>query len=128
MDYQDFLKTVQQVAGNPGGQPLGHVACFTLQTLARRISKGEAEDLAPRLPEELRSCIEYAGPPEKLDLDDFLQRLQQHLGVDRRVAEKVAKGTFAALWRAGTKEYTDMRAELPEDFQPLLDEAIGVTS
>jgi uncharacterized protein (DUF2267 family) len=128
MDYQDFLNTVQHVAGIPGEQ-LEQVACFTLQTLARRISKGEAEDLARRLPEELRLCIEYAGPREKFHLDDFLQRLQKHLGADPGAAEKVAKGTFAALWRAvGTKEYGDMRAELPGDFQGLLDEAIGVAS
>jgi uncharacterized protein (DUF2267 family) len=128
MDYQDFLNTVQQVAGIPG-ERLEHVACFTLQTLARRISKGEYEDLARRLPEELRSCIEYAGPREKFRLDDFLQRLQQGLGIDPSAAEKVARGTFAALWRAvGSKEYADMRAELPGDFQPLLDDAIGVAS
>ncbi|NMI01723.1 DUF2267 domain-containing protein [Pseudonocardia acidicola] len=128
MDYEDFLNTLQQVAGISGEQA-EHVACFTLQLLARRISKGEAEDLAPRLPEELRSCIEYPGPREKYHLDDFLQRMQQYLAADRPTAEKAAKGIFAALWRAvGTREFADMRAQLPGDFQPLLDDAITSAS
>jgi uncharacterized protein (DUF2267 family) len=124
MTDEDFVKTVEQVAGIPRPQAV-QAACATFRVLARCITKGEAEDLAPRLPEELRSCITHTGPREHIHLDEFLQRIQEDLGVGRPAAERIARGAFAALWRvAGGKEFADVRAQLPGDFQPLLDEAI----
>jgi uncharacterized protein (DUF2267 family) len=128
MDYQDVVRMLQQVTGLPAEQA-ERSACTGLRTLAGRISKGEVEDLIPRLPEPLRPCLHHEGPRERYKLDEFLQRLTQDLGNDRATAEKVAKAVFAVLWRAtGAKEYHDLASELPGDFQPLLDEAIGLAS
>jgi uncharacterized protein (DUF2267 family) len=44
--------------------------------------------------------------------------------VDESSAEREARAVFAALWSAvGADEFADMRAQLPQDFDPLLDEA-----
>ncbi|WP_214369518.1 DUF2267 domain-containing protein [Pseudonocardia sp. H11422] len=128
MDYQAFITIVQQAA-DIAGEQAERAVCPTLQTLAQRISKGEAEDLAGRVPEQLRSCLQHEGPRSRLSLDDFLQHVEQQIGADRPTAEKVTRGVFAALWSAvGAKEFFDMRTELPKDFQPLLDEAVDLAA
>jgi uncharacterized protein (DUF2267 family) len=127
MDYQHFITMIKERAHVPEEDP-ERLACTTLHTLAQRISKGEAEDLAVRLPEQLQRCIEHEGPREQFDVDEFIQRIAETLGVDRSTAEQNARAVLAALWRAvGPKEFDDMRSELPKDFGPLLDDAVGAS-
>jgi uncharacterized protein (DUF2267 family) len=114
---------VEQLAGIPRDQA-GPVACLTLHALAQRISKGELEDLSPRLPQELRPCIQREGPVVTYNADEFLRYLEEQTGTDRTVAEGVARAVLAALWTAvGPKEFADLASELPNDFQPLLESA-----
>jgi uncharacterized protein (DUF2267 family) len=123
MDHQEFITIVEQVAG-VSGEETEQVSCLTLRTLAHRISTGEAEDLGERLPETLRPCIQPEAPFEKFDVDEFLRRIAEPLGLDPQAAEQRARGVLAALWRAvGQGEFDDLRSELPKDFYPLLDSA-----
>jgi uncharacterized protein (DUF2267 family) len=125
MDYQGFITVVRERAGVPTAEA-ERAACGTLQTLSRRISVGEAEDIAERLPDELRSCVALDGSRQMFHLDGFIQRLEEQLGVDRGMAVREAKAVVAALWSTiGSEEFDDMRAELPKDFDQLLDEAVA---
>jgi hypothetical protein len=56
VDYASFITTVREIGHIPEDEA-ERAACATLQTLAERISAGEAGDLAERLPAELRSCV-----------------------------------------------------------------------
>jgi uncharacterized protein (DUF2267 family) len=125
MDYESFISTVQAV--DPLPRPdAERVACQTLHVLDRRLSAGEAEDIARLLPEQLRSCITPERDREKFHLDGFLRRVAEETGLDRTAAEKAARAVLGALRRAvGRKEFSDLRSELPEDFQPFLDQAIA---
>jgi uncharacterized protein (DUF2267 family) len=124
IDYQGFVATVEHVAHIPEDEA-ERAACATLQTLASRLSSGETEDIAERLPDELRSCLVADGGPERFHVDEFLRRIADAVGVDRSAAERDARAVFAALWSAvGPDEYADMRSELPNDFGPLLDGAL----
>jgi uncharacterized protein (DUF2267 family) len=123
--YPDFIKSVQQL-GNIPAEDAERMACATLQVLARRVSRGEAEDLAARLPGRLRPCLEHEGPLEKFGLDEFLRRVAQQVGVDRSTAERVARAVFATLRRAvGSEEFHDMRSQLPKEFRRWVDEALA---
>jgi uncharacterized protein (DUF2267 family) len=125
MDYQGFITVVRERGGVPEPEA-EHVACRTLRTLSRRISVGEAEDIAERLPQELRTCVELDGSRQTFHLEGFIKRLEEQLGVDRGKAEREAKAVIAALWSTiGSDEFDDMRSELPKDFGPLLDEAVA---
>jgi uncharacterized protein (DUF2267 family) len=125
MDYQGFITTVQEKAHVPA-EEAERVTCLTLHTLGQRISAGEAEDLAKRLPDKLRSCIDPERQPEKFDLDEFIRRIEGPMGTDHSTAEQAARAVFAALWTAvGRDEFADMRSQLPKDFDPLLDEAVA---
>jgi uncharacterized protein (DUF2267 family) len=123
MDYQGFVTTVERLAGIPHDQA-ATITCFTLNTLAQRITLGELEDLAPHLPEQLRTCIQREGPVDTFDADEFLRRIQQKIGADRPTAERVARAVLAALWTAvGPKEFHDMCSQLTKDFGPLVEAA-----
>lgn len=126
MDMHGFITTVERVGDIHGDQEAERVACVTLEALSRRISRGEARDLAARLPEGLRSCIRPVDRQETFHLDEFLRRIAEPLGLDRSVAEREARAVLAAVFRAvGPDEFADMRSELPKDFGPLLDEAVA---
>jgi uncharacterized protein (DUF2267 family) len=125
MDYQGFITVVREQADVPDAEA-ERVACTTLRILSQRVSLGEAEDIAERLPGELRSCIDLGGSPQRFRLEGFIKRLEEQLGADRRKVEREAKAVLAALWSAvGSDEFNDMRSELPKDFGPLLDEAVA---
>jgi uncharacterized protein (DUF2267 family) len=124
VDYEGFISTVKNRADLSDSEAQ-QVACATLRTLAERLSSGEADDIAERLPGELRSCLE----PEDLSdrrfhVGEFLRRISSRAGVDKRAAERDARAVFVALWSAvGPEEFADMRAELPPDYDRLLESA-----
>ena len=125
MDYQSFITVVRERADVPDAEA-ERVACVTLRTLSRRISVGQAEDIAERIPGELRSCVQPGGSPQKFHLEGLIKRLEEQLGVDRRKTEQEAKAVFTALWSmVGSDEFDDMRSELPKDFGPLLEQAVA---
>jgi uncharacterized protein (DUF2267 family) len=124
MHYQGFIATVREVAHIPDDEA-ERVACATLQTLAERISVGETEDLAERLPDELGSCLLAADDRDRFHVDEFIRRISERAGLDPPAAERDARAVLGALWLAvGPDEFADMRSELPQDFEPLLDDAL----
>jgi uncharacterized protein (DUF2267 family) len=126
MEYLSFIRIVGELADIPFGEA-ERASCSTLHTLAQRLSLGETDDLARRLPEELRPCLTHEGERATFHLDEFLRRVGQELGVDRPTAEREALAVLAALYRAvGISEFTDARSELPEDMQRLLDDGAGM--
>jgi uncharacterized protein (DUF2267 family) len=129
MGEELFTAIVRDLAGVAEDQA-ERVACKTLNLLTQRISAGEVEDFAPRLPTQLRQCLEYRrDPPEKYHFTDFLLRLQERLGVDEATAAQAAKAVFAALWLTiGPEEFEDVRAQLPLDFYELIDDAIALVT
>jgi uncharacterized protein (DUF2267 family) len=126
VDYRAFITTVKDRA-EISDTEAQQVACATLRTLAERLSSGETDDIAGRLPGELRSCLQPEDTSDRrFHVDEFLRRISTRTGVDESAAERDARAVFVALWSAvGPEEFADMRAELPRDFEPLLDSAMA---
>ena len=124
MDYQRFISTVSEHA-HASVEEAERAACATLQTLAERLTSGETQDVADRLPPELGRCIERAGAYQPFHADEFLRRIAERAGLEPPQAEHDARAVFVALWRAvGPDEFHDLQSELPRDFGPLLDDAL----
>lgn len=93
-----------------------------LETLAERISGGQARDLEGWLPPELRSPVERARQakgeqPLPLSLEDFVQRVAEREGVNPDEAHRHARAVFAMLREAiPPKEFADTLAQLPRDY------------
>jgi uncharacterized protein (DUF2267 family) len=95
-----------------------------LQTLAERLSKGEARDLASRLPAPLAAWLHTTSGPEPFGYDEFLRRVAAREDADLETAARHAKAVFWALGgQVGEDEANDLAAELPQDFAPLAAEA-----
>lgn len=118
-----FFETVQLKA-HASRPEAERAARATLQTLAERLSAGEARDLAAQLPPELAPWLATTGGAEPFDVDEFLRRVAEREQVDVATAERHARAVFAALGHTvSPSEIDDMAAELPRDFAPLVAEA-----
>jgi uncharacterized protein (DUF2267 family) len=94
-----------------------------LKTLAERITRGEAEDIAAELPEDLRLALRDGERPETFDRDEFSRRVVAREGglIDEATAERHARAVFTALSRAvSPKEIHDMGSQLPKDLEELV--------
>lgn len=127
--YERFITTVQQKA-EISWIAAERAARATLETLAERISWGQARDLAEDLPHELRRWLLEAarGDAEPFDAREFIRRVAEREDVDEATAERHARAVFVALARlVRSEEIADLAAELSKDFEPLLSEARGRT-
>jgi uncharacterized protein (DUF2267 family) len=121
--YERFITTVQQKASiNREGAE--RAAQATLQTLAERLSQGQARDLAAQLPEPLAGWLFTDTDAAPFGLEEFLRRVAERLGVDVETAERHARAVFTAVGRTvDPHEVADMKAELPHEFAALVAEA-----
>ncbi|MHA6794906.1 DUF2267 domain-containing protein [Pseudonocardia bannensis] len=95
----------------------------TLQTLAERITGGEAEDLAEQLPPELREPLQRPGntAAEAFDLDEFVRRVGERAGVDEELARRATRALLLTLRDTLTpQELDDVVSQLPEEYRELL--------
>jgi uncharacterized protein (DUF2267 family) len=95
----------------------------SLQTLAERISGGEADDLASQLPQELKGWL--TGKQERaedFDIDEFTKRVWQRAGLpSQEDAERGVVAVFATLREAVTGgEFDDVLSQLPDQYRRLI--------
>jgi uncharacterized protein (DUF2267 family) len=122
-ESEQFLAAVAAKAKLPR-ETAERVTRATLETLAERLSKGQARDLAEQLPPELAPWLATEGGAEPFDVDEFLRRVARRADTDLQGAERAARAVFAALGRTVSgEEIDDVAAELPQDFAPLVAEA-----
>jgi uncharacterized protein (DUF2267 family) len=120
MDSERFIEIVAREVG--GDRAVAQQATSaTLQTLAERIDREQARQLAAQLPPEIAPLIATTTPAQRFDVDEFLERVSEREGVDVITAQQHAAAVLDALARAvSPKEWNDMVSELPRDFAPLL--------
>jgi uncharacterized protein (DUF2267 family) len=123
MDYDQLIAIVEREADTSRAEA-EQATRATLQTLAERITKGEARDLAQQLPDELIPWLFTNRAGQDFDADKFLRRLaaREHLDDDDdATAAAHAAAVFAALRRAIAKsELDDLASELPSWLRNLL--------
>ena len=121
MDYGEFIAIIEQQA-DVGRECAEKVSEAVLRTLAERIARGEARDLAAALPPEVAVWVHKDSPyAEKFDADEFVCRVAERAGSDATTATRYARAVLTALSRAvGSSEMKDVASELPKDFAPLL--------
>jgi uncharacterized protein (DUF2267 family) len=118
--YEDFIILVQRGA-DTSRDTAERATRAVLETLAERISQGEARDLAAQLPPELAPWIATNSPAERFDVEEFIRRVAARTDAEVPMAERYTRAVFAALQRAVSRgEFDDMMAELPGHFSTLL--------
>lgn len=125
MRFGDFIRRVCRRFGRPRDEAVKTTEAV-LETLAERISGGEVDDLAARLPTPLKSPLvrgkaESHGAARPLSLDQFLTRVAERSGLTPAQAKEGSRAVFATLREAvGEKELSDVEAQLPRDYASLL--------
>ncbi len=123
MNYHEFLGAVQHRAEMATTQEAVKATRATLQTLAERITRGEASDVAAQLPEELATYLEGAkAKPEVFSAQEFLERVAAREEVDLPVSSYHARVVIEVLSEAITPaELTQLRGQLPADYDALFE-------
>lgn len=91
-----------------------------VQELGRRLSGGEAAQLAVELPEELRTELLAVKHGQTFGLETLLERVRTHTGLN---AEETHRGVAAVLKNlrdaVSEKEYSDVLSQLPGEVAAL---------
>jgi uncharacterized protein (DUF2267 family) len=122
--YEDFIDAVARRAAvsNEQATTITHA---TLETLADRISGGEADDLADQLPDQLGDHLRK--PPtrefaESFGLGEFVQRVSARTGADGVLASVGVRAVLTTLREAvAGDEFEDMVAQLPKEFGEVIE-------
>jgi uncharacterized protein (DUF2267 family) len=118
--YEQFIHDVQSGAAI-GREEAERVTRATLETLADRIARGEARDLAAELDPQLSPWLATDTDARGFDADEFLRRVAERAKIDPARAARDVRGVFHAVRRAITaKELHDLLSELPRDYEPFV--------
>jgi uncharacterized protein (DUF2267 family) len=118
MDLLQFLQSVELTAGldRDGAR---RAAEATLATMAERLGRPGAEELAGSLPGELRGLL--AGAPataEAFDVEEFLGRVAAREGATPVAAGEHARAVLATL-KEDVAAVDRLRERLPPDYRYL---------
>jgi len=118
MDYVQFLQSVELMAGldRDGAR---RAAAATMATLAERLGRAGADELAGALPGELREPLAAApATAEPFDADEFVRRTAAREGRTREQARQDARAVFATL-KEDVAAVDRLRDRLPADYMSL---------
>jgi uncharacterized protein (DUF2267 family) len=122
MQYDDFILRLATRAGLDDREKAAQLARATLQTLAERITGGEARDLAEQLPQGLKGFLSTAPETaEPFDLDEFERRVAERADMTKGEAELGVRAVFETLHEAVTTgEWDDVLSQLPKEYRQLV--------
>jgi uncharacterized protein (DUF2267 family) len=122
--HERFITTIEQRAAISWNDA-ERAARATLQTLAERISGGQARQLAEDLPQHLRRWLLADGvDAEDFGLAEFVRRVGEREGVGPETAEHHARAALIAVARlVRGEEITRLAAQLPSEYKRVLYEA-----
>ncbi|MET7902267.1 DUF2267 domain-containing protein [Streptomyces sp. NPDC005355] len=121
MDYATFVDTVTQRSGLPR-EKAEAVIHATLGTLAERITRGEADDLASELPKQLKESLVSPTPEaEAFGLEEFVNRVSTRAEVSPESAREGAAAVLSTVRDAVSGgEFRHVMSQLPNEFEELV--------
>lgn len=124
MKHDEFIGQVQHRARLSSCGAAERATRATLETLAERLSGGEAKDLAARLPPELGEHLRgaWSARGERFSLEEFFRRVSLREGTDLPAATFHARAVIEVLGEAVSPgEMDDVLAQLPTEFDRLFE-------
>jgi uncharacterized protein (DUF2267 family) len=120
MDYEAFTRAAAERAGMP--EPtVERIAHATLWTFARRITGGEARDLAERLPAEFSDDLQKPQEEaEAFDVEEFVRRVAQRAQVSPEEARIGSAAVLITVREAAGDEFRDALSQLPQEYRELV--------
>lgn len=122
MQYDEFIKQVQNQAQVDSRETAEKAVVATLETIKERIVGDEASQLAAQLPENLAKHLRGREGQfgDHFKVDEFYNRVSQKEGVDTSTAATHAKAVVSVLNAAVTPgEFEDVKLNFSEDYSEL---------
>ncbi len=126
VNYEAFIENVESRSDLDSRKEAVTAADATLQTLSQRISRGEATNLAKRLPDELADSVttDETESAEEFSADVFVERVQtyeqEHTTLDAAHADRHVQAVLESLSEAiNRNEWRSVRSQLPSDYGSL---------
>lgn len=122
MQYDEFLRRVQQRARLDSKADAARAIKATLQTLAEQLPPDQSAKLASRLPAEINSYIHQLETPQALSFNSFFHRVAERESAALPRAVYHARAVIRVLKEAiEPGELAQIRAFLPDEFKPLFE-------
>ncbi|MGW5329348.1 DUF2267 domain-containing protein [Streptomyces sp. NPDC004014] len=125
MDEQEFVRIVAERTGL-SRQEAADLTRATLETLAHRLSAGEARDLITELPEGLADAVRRGTTDrvERFGHPESVQRVAERTMLKEEEADRGVRTVLAVLREAiSEKEFDDLMSQLGKDFSQALESA-----
>lgn len=129
MQYQEFVKSVQERAGVDSRDEALTLIRATLETLADHLAGNAPAKLAAQLPQEIGEIItNYKSgenaPGERFGVEEFVNRVAMRAGIgEANTAALFASSVFAVLQDAVSREEFDkVRGTFPGEYNSLFDQ------
>lgn len=121
MTHDEFIGQVQHRARLDSRGAAERAVRAALETLGERLQGGAAENLAAQLPHEIGEHLRRVDSTgERIDLDDFFERVAQREGVELPQAVFHARCVVDVLGEATTPGIVDkIRDQLPAEYDRL---------
>lgn len=120
MDDREFFRKVAEQAVL-SVEEAADLSRATLQTLADRLSNGEARHLAEQLPDGLPEYLPKRDRIDRFGLAELLRRVSKHTGLNARETEAGVRAVLTTLNRTVDKDVFDhVKAQLPGEFRTMI--------
>jgi uncharacterized protein (DUF2267 family) len=129
MEYNEFVKRVQDQADLPGPDEAAAAIKAVLGTLGEMLSPTERRHLAAQLPKSMKSSVtewmerppKEKGRPHRFGLEEFYQRVAARSDVRYPTAVRRSQAVMKVLREAiAPGELADVFRELPQEYEELL--------
>ncbi|WP_326558229.1 DUF2267 domain-containing protein [Micromonospora sp. NBC_01796] len=122
MNYDTFVDMVAQRAEVDSDTAVD-LSRGTLQTLADRLTGGEAIDLAAQLPQPLQAVMRSPqDAAEPFGAQEFIGRVAERATVDETAARTGVRAVLTTVREAVTGgEFDDVMSQLPREFRDLVE-------
>ncbi len=120
VNYDTFIDRVEQRAKVPSEKAVD-LTRGTLETLADRITGGEALDLAAQLPQPLQGVLRKGGEEaDRFGVPEFVRRVADRADLDASAAPDGIRAVLVTLHEGLTGgEFDDIMSQLPAEFEDL---------
>ena len=122
MQDDDLYEAIRDRGGMDSAEDARDAATATLHTLGQRITRGEAEDLADHLPDELAGAVAGAGEEaEQFGPKEFVDRVSDREDqADQEAAQRHVRAVMETLSvRVNRTQWRDVREQLPQEYAAL---------
>lgn len=118
--YDSYIRSVREHAWFASDIDAVKAIRAVLEVLGRRITIGQADDLAAALPVDFRPSLRKSPDAEPFGLDEFLAQIAEKEGVDAATAEEHARAVLSALADAAPRdELLDTLEQVPKEIRAL---------